>query len=248
MDLGIKGKNALVMAGSRGLGLAAAVELIKEGVNVAICARDKEHLDATAKEIGAMAFQADLSVPGAAEKLVAGVQAKLGNIDILFINNGGPPQTKFENTSDQQWRDTFESLFMTSVDAIRACLPGMQEKHWGRIVVITSVGAKEPLPSLIMSNSIRSGVHGLVNSVSKEYAKDGITINAVMPGFTMTRRMAETLKKMNISEDQKAATIPAGRVGQPHETAGLMAFLASERAGYITGQAIACDGAMMHSI
>ena len=244
MDLGIAGRKALVMGASRGLGRAAAEALIREGVITAICARDKERLDSAAREIGAKPFPADLSKRGVAAQLVEDVVAMLGGLDILVVNTGGPPPRTFDNLADQDWRDAFEALWMSGVAAIRASLPGMRERAWGRILVITSIAAREPIPNLMLSNALRAGLHGLVNALSKECASQGITVNAVMPGYTLTERLIE----VGVKEGEIASRIPAGRMAQPAEFAALAAFLASDRAGYITGQAIACDGGLLQSI
>lgn len=244
MDLGIKGRRALVMGASRGLGRACAEALVAEGAVAAICARDKQRLDRAAQEIGAQAFPADLSKPGAAAQLVNDVIARLGALDILVVNTGGPPPRNFDNTSDQDWREAFEALWMSSVTAIREALPGMRERQWGRILIVTSIAAREPIPNLLLSNGLRAGLHGLVNALSKECAGQGITVNALMPGYTLTERLVE----VGVKEAEMAARIPAGRMGRPAEFAALAAFLASEQAGYITGQAIACDGGLLQSI
>ncbi len=244
MDLGIAGRKALVMGASRGLGRAVAEALIKEGVATAICARDKERLELAAREIGAQPFPADLSKRGVAAQLVEDVAARLGGLDILVVNTGGPPPRTFDDIADQDWRDAFEALWMSGVAAIRASLPGMRERAWGRILVITSIAAREPISNLMLSNALRAGLHGLVNALSKECASQGITVNAVMPGYTLTERLIE----LGVKEGEIASRIPAGRMGQPAEFAALVAFLASDRAGYITGQAIACDGGLLQSI
>src|SRR5262245_16769141 len=244
MDLGIKGRRALVMGASRGLGRACAEALIAEGTVTAICARDKQRLDSAAREIGAQAFPADLSKAGAATQLVSDVIVRFGGLDILVVNTGGPPARTFDKTSDQDWREAFEGLWMSSVAAIRATLPDMRERKWGRILLITSIAAREPVPNLMLSNALRAGLHGLVNTLSKECAAEGITVNALMPGYTLTERLVE----LGIKEAETAARIPAGRMGRPAEFAALAAFLASDRAGYITGQAIACDGGLLQGI
>jgi len=244
MDLGIAGRKALVMGASRGLGRAVAEALIGEGAITAICARDKERLDSAARELGAEPFPADLSKRGVPAQLVQDVVARLGGLDILVVNTGGPPPRTFDNLADQDWRDAFEALWMSGVAAIRASLPGMRERTWGRIVVITSIAAREPIPNLMLSNALRAGLHGLVNALSKECASRGITVNAVMPGYTLTERLIE----VGVKEAEIASRIPAGRMAQPAEFAALAAFLASDRAGYITGQAIACDGGLLQSI
>jgi 3-oxoacyl-[acyl-carrier protein] reductase len=244
MDLGIAGRKALVMGASRGLGRAVAEALIREGVTTAICARNQERLESAAREIGAQPFPADLSKRGVTAQLVADVVARLGALDILVVNTGGPPPRTFDNTGDQDWRDAFEALWMSGVAAIRAALPGMRERTWGRILVVTSIAAREPIANLMLSNSLRAGLHGLVNALSKECASQGITVNAVMPGYTLTERLIE----VGVKEAEIASRIPAGRMAKPAEFAALAAFLASDCAGYITGQAIACDGGLLQSI
>ena len=244
MELGIKGRRALVMGGSRGLGRASAEALIAEGAITAICARDTARLDRAAQDIGAQAFPADLSKPGAAAQLVNDVIARLGGLDILIVNTGGPPPRNFDNTSDGDWREAFDALWMSSVSAIRAALPGMRTRKWGRILLVTSITAREPIPNLLLSNALRAGLHGLVNALSKECAGQGITVNALMPGYTLTERLVE----VGVKEEEMAARIPARRMGRPVEFAALAAFLASDQAGYITGQAIACDGGLLQSI
>jgi 3-oxoacyl-[acyl-carrier protein] reductase len=244
MDLGIKGRRALVMGGSRGLGRASAEALIVEGAVTAICARDKARLNRAAQDIGAQAFPADLSKPGAAAQLVNDVVARLGGLDILIVNTGGPPPRNFDNTTDGDWREAFEAVWMSSVSAIRAALPGMRMRRWGRILLVTSIAAREPISNLLLSSGLRAGLHGLVNALSKECAGQGITVNALMPGYTLTERLVE----VGVKEEEMAARIPAGRMGRPAEFAALAAFLASDQAGYITGQAIACDGGLLQSI
>jgi len=244
MDLGIEGRRALVMGASRGLGRAVAETLIDEGVITAICARNKDRLERTADEIGAKAFPADLSVPGAAAKLVRDVDAGIGGVDILVVNTGGPPPRTFGTAEDEDWHEAFEGLWMSAVSSIRASLPGMRERGWGRILLVTSIAAREPIANLVLSNALRAGLHGLVNSLSKECADQGVTVNAVMPGYTLTERLIE----VGVDQAEIARRIPAGRMGRPAEFAALVAFLASERAGYVTGQAVACDGGIMQSI
>ena len=244
MDLGIAGKRALVTGSSKGLGRAVAAALAAEGVHVAICSRNAESVAKTAAELKAQGFPADLSAPGAVEKLVADVTQKLGGIDILVSNTGGPPPTGFDNTTDEQWRTGFEGLFMSTVKLMRLCLPGMRERKWGRIMTVTSVTAREPLDGLTISNAIRPGLHGLLNSLSREVGKDGITVNALMPGSTLTDR----LKDFPYDQEEVDRTIPARRLGKPADFGAVAAFLASEQAGYINGEAIAVDGGMLRSI
>ncbi len=244
MDLGLTGRRALVMGASRGLGRAVAEVLVAEGAETAICARDETRLRNTAEAIGARAFPADLSAEGEAARLVARVESGMGPLDVLVANTGGPPPRTFGQASDAEWRAAFEGLCMSAIGAVRAALPGMRARGWGRVLVVTSVAAREPIGNLMLSNTLRAGLHGLVNALSRECARDGVTVNAVMPGYTMTERLAE----VGVDEAATAALVPAGRMGAPAEFAALVAFLASAPAAYVTGQAVACDGGLLQSI
>lgn len=239
MDLGIKGRVALVQGASAGLGRAIAKALVEEGARVVVCSRDAGKIEKAREEIGAeLALPCDLGVPGAALALSREVEAKLGACDILVHNTGGPPKVPFAEVSTAQWRDGFDGLWMSAIDSIQGVLPGMKARGWGRILLVTSVAAREPLPGLTISNGFRAGLLGLAKSLSNEVAGQGITVNCLLPGYTDTER----LRDLKVSYDAIGATVPAGRVGKPEEFAALAAFLASERAAYITGQAVACDG------
>ncbi len=245
MDLGIQDKRALVMGSSSGLGRAIAAALAAEGVKVALCARNPGRLQEAAAQIpDAIAFPCDLSKPDAATHLVKEVQHALGGVDILVTNTGGPPTGNFPEVTDEQWQTGFQGLFLSAADAIRAVLPAMRRQRWGRILMVTSLSAREPIARLTISNAIRAGLVGLANSISREVAGDGVTINALLPGYTDTERLRELGRDLN----ELAATIPAGRLGHPDELGALAAFLASEQAAYITGQAIAVDGGFLRSI
>ena len=244
MELGLSGRRALVMGGSSGLGKAIAQALIKEGARTVICARGAERLAATAAQIGAQGIVADVTLPGAAAALVGESEKRLGPLDVLVVNTGGPPPGLFADLSEAAWRTAFESLWMSSVGAMRAALPGMRARRWGRVILVTSVAAREPVANLMLSNSLRAGLHGLVNALSREVAADGVTINALMPGYTLTERLAE----LKLDEAELATQIPAGRLGRAEDFAAVAAFLASEQANYLTGQAVACDGGLLHSI
>ena len=244
MDLGLQGRRALVMGGSRGLGKAIAKVLVAEGARVAICARDAGQVASTAAECGVEGLVCDLSTPGAADAVVRQAQSLLGYLDVLIVNTGGPPSGHFADLSDLAWHTAFEQLWMSGVGAIRAALPDMRARRSGRVIVITSIAAREPVPNLMLSNSLRAGLHGLVNALSKEVAGDQVTVNALMPGYTLTERLEE----LHLDEAQLVAQIPARRLGRSQDFAAVAAFLASDQAGYITGQAIACDGGLLQSI
>lgn len=245
MDLKIKGKRALVLGASTGLGRAVAQALIQEGVIVAISSRSQDKLDQTAREIGASAAIAcDLGKPGAVAALIATTEKRLGGIDILVTNTGGPPRGTFEQTTSLQWQEGFQSLWLSATESIQAVLPGMKERKWGRILLVTSFAAKEPMPGLTVSNGLRAGLLGLAKSISHEIAPFGITINCLLPGYTDTDRIRE----LKMPLETIAARVPAGRIGKTEEFGALAAFLASESAAYITGQSVACDGGVLRSV
>ncbi len=244
MNLGLEGRRALVMGGSRGLGKAIAQALVAEGARVAICARNAARLGATALELGVEGIVCDLSAPGAAAALIRETEKRTGPLDVLVVNTGGPPPGLFVDLSDAAWRAAFEGLWMSGVGAIRSALPGMRARRWGRVILITSIAAREPVANLMLSNSLRAGLHGLVNALSREVSADQVTVNALMPGYTLTERLEE----LQLDVTKLAAQIPAGRLARPQELAAVAAFLASDPAGYVTGQAIACDGGLLQSI
>lgn len=244
MDLGLKGRRALVMGASRGLGRAIAAALTDEGAHVAICARAGERLTATAADLGAHPIPMDLSAQGAGTRVVQDARRQLGGLDIMVVNTGGPPAGTFASLDDAAWRAAFEGLMMSAIHSIREALPGMREQRWGRIIVVTSVTAREPIPTLAISNVLRPGLHGLINTLSKDVAAENVTLNALMPGYALTERIVEA----GFDQAKLADQIPARRLGKPEEIGALAAFLASDAAAYITGQAIACDGGLQRSI
>lgn len=245
MDLQLKNKTAVVFGGSRGLGRAIAKELTLEGAKVVVVARDEAQVARTASELGCLGLAGDLSQPKAGARLVAAASdlAK-SSPDVLVTNTGGPAPGTFEGTDTDAWQWGYQSLWMSTIDSIKTALPHMRANKWGRILAVTSVAAKEPQPGLTVSNGLRAGLVGLVNTLSKEVAADGITVNALLPGYTNTDRMAE----LGLDDATMGPQIPAGRLGDPEEFAALAAFLASGRASYITGQAIAVDGGLLQSI
>ncbi len=244
MDLAINGRTALVTGGSKGLGFASAEALSCEGAKVAIAARTVETLKKAAQTIDAVPVMADLSNNAGVLSCIEKTREAIGNPDILVINTGGPAPATFADTTPDGWRTATDQLFHFTIEMLTAFLEPMKEKGWGRIVVITSFAAEEPVANLLYSNALRAGIHGLINSIAKEVAGHGVTINGVMPGFIMTDRMAG----LGIDLDKAAQSIPAKRLGEPSELGDLVAFLCSERATYINGQAIACDGGLLQGI
>jgi 3-oxoacyl-[acyl-carrier protein] reductase len=245
MDLGLRERRALVLGGSTGLGRAVAAALVAEGARVAICARNKARVEAAARELGAVAgLPCDLSIRGAARTVVETASKRLGGVDVLVTNAGGPPKGRFPDISEEMWHEGFQSLWMSAVDAIHAALPGMRQRRWGRILLITSTAAKEPIPGLTVSSGLRAGLLGLVKSLAPEVAEEGVTVNALLPGYTATERIAE----LGVPEETLAEGIPARRLGRPEELGAVAAFLASEPAAYLTGQAIAVDGGLIRGL
>jgi 3-oxoacyl-[acyl-carrier protein] reductase len=239
VDLGLTGKRALVLGASRGIGRAIAETLVREGARVAIGARDQARLAEAAQAIGATAAQTcDLLAPGDAARWVQAASAALGGVDVLVVNTGGPKASHFADTTPALWQTQFQNLWLSTVEAAQVALPAMRAQKWGRVLLVSSVAAREPMPSLTVSNGLRAGLLGLMKSLANEVASDGVTVNTLLPGYTRTERLAE----LGLAEEKMTAEVPARRLGEPKELAALAAFIASVPAGYITGQAIACDG------
>lgn len=247
MDLRIQNKVALVLASSKGLGKAVAIELTREGAKVIICGTDEKALKATEAEIrsvageNVVAFVCDLRDETQRRDLVQKSVTAFGHIDILVTNTGGPVSGAFEQFGLDDWKDLHNLLFLSAVDVIQQVLPAMKKKGWGRILTITSVAVKQPVDNLISSNAVRTSLLGLVKSLSNEVAGYGITVNNLMPGYTTTNRL-EKLIENNPAVNNVKDTIPMKRFGTPEEFAAAAAFLVSERASYITGQSLAVDG------
>ncbi len=262
MDLGLKGKVALVAAASRGLGRAVAEELGAEGVSLVLCARNAAALhaarEAIALQTGAavLAVPADLMEAQDIARVVAAGREHFGHIDILVTNAGGPPAGKFENLTQEQWETATRLTLFSAIELTRHVLPDMKERRWGRILNITSIAVKQPVDNLILSNSLRAGVTGFARSLANEVAADGITVNNILPGYTRTERVEELAGMMAEKEGISPAEfiarwereIPMGRLGEPREFAALAAFLVSERAAYITGTSMQIDGGWIRSL
>lgn len=261
MDLGLSGRVALVAAGSKGLGRAVADELAAEGAAVAICARGAEALDETVRAITtaggrAHGIAADVSRAGEAARIVAEAERALGRVDILVTNSGGPRSGTHDVLTAEDWTQAVQLLLDSAVGFARAVLPGMRLRKWGRILNITSIAAKQPVDGLMLSNSVRAAVIGFARTLATEVAADGITVNCLLPGYTRTARVDDLARQMAASgaADQGGLIsrwereIPMRRLGEPREFAALAAFLASERASYITGQSIAVDGGWIRGL
>lgn len=247
MDLGLKNRVALVLASSKGLGKAVALELAKEGAKVIICGTDAEALANTKAEIEAIAtnhvaaFVSDLTDEMQRKILVDESVKAFGPIEILVTNAGGPASGPFEQFNLEDWKNIYNSLFLSAVDIIQQVLPSMKAQGFGRILTITSITLKQPADNLISSNAVRTSLLGLVKSLSNEVASFGVTVNNLMPGYTTTNRLEELIEK-NPKVNEVKETIPMKRFGKPSEFAAAAAFLVSERASYITGQSLAVDG------
>jgi 3-oxoacyl-[acyl-carrier protein] reductase len=256
VNLGLDGKVSLVCGASRGLGRAIAEELAAEGTSLALCSRDTERLEAAAAELDALALPADLSVAGEPTRVVEATVERLGKLDVLVANTGGPPAGTHDTLTLEDWDRATALLLRSTVELATAALPGMKERGWGRILAVTSVAVKQPVDNLILSNSLRAAVTGFAKTLSREVAPHGITVNTILPGYTATERVTE-LNRANAEREgvdpseiqaRLEASIPLGRLAEPREFAALAAFLASDRASYITGGAFAVDGGWLRGL
>ena len=253
MDLGLKNKVAFVAASSQGLGKSVALELAQEGAKIIICGRNKDNLEKAKQEIKnktnnePLALAGDLSVASEREHIIKMALQVYGTIDILVTNSGGPPAGKFEDFKQEDWDKAYNQLLPGVVGLIKGFLPGMKQKKWGRIICITSMAVKQPVNNLVLSNAIRTSIVGLTKTLSNELAIHNITVNNVMPGYTETERLKELIDNTPSFSSAKTE-IPLGRFGKPEELAAAVTFLASERAGYITGVSLAVDGGWIKGI
>lgn len=256
MDLGIKGKAALVTASSSGLGKATALALAAEGARVTINARSEEQLRDAADEIRAATGGEVLAIPGDVtnedhiRNLISETKNQFGSVDILVTNAGGPPAGFFDDFNAQHYRDAVELNLISTINLCREAVPHMREREWGRIVAITSIAAKQPVENLILSNTARAGVLGFMKTLSQQIATAGITVNTVCPGYHLTERLkslsSAIAKKEGVSVEDVysrwADSTPMKRIGEPKEFAAVVAFLCSERASYLTGTVTQIDG------
>jgi 3-oxoacyl-[acyl-carrier protein] reductase len=250
MDLGIEGRVALVMAASKGIGRGIAAALAREGARVAIASRSMERLERTAADIeGEVApFAADTGDLEPLARLPGKVEARLGPVEILVTNTGGPPAGGALDAELDQWRDAYANLILAPRVLVAATLPGMRERGWGRIVNVGSSSTREPIPGLALSNAHRPGLLGWLKTLSDEVAADGVTVNDVATGRFATDRLAANWGGREEMERGAVQGIPAGRLGDPDEYGDLVAFLCSDRAGYITGSSIPIDGGLRRSL
>ncbi len=257
MDLEIKNKVAIVFAASKGLGKAAALALAKEGCRVAICSRDAKKIERVAGEIEAISGSAvlgravDVGKKEDIDRFIKNVVDRWGTIDILVNNAGGPLVATFEQSQDDEWLKWYNLTFMSVVRAVKAALPFLKQNNWGRIINITSSSVKAPIESLVYSNSIRLAVVGLAKTLSRELGQYGITVHNVAPGYHLTDGL-ERIIDNRVEQGQKredvlnewSQNIPVGRIGEPEDLAALITFLASGKAGYMSGTTISVDGGL----
>src|SRR5215208_2722496 len=247
MDLGLEGKVALVTAASQGIGFGVARALAQEGARVAVSSRTREKIDAAAAQIGATPYVHDTLDLDAAPELLQSVERDLGPIDVLVTNTGGPAGADPLGFTRERWEAAHRELVVAPIEMIEGVVPGMRERHFGRIVSISSSAAREPIPTLMLSTSHRPGLLGAFKTLARKLASDGITFNTILPGRIATDRIKHLHGSIEEAEQVAREEIPAGRLGTAEEIAAAAAFLCSERASYITGVALLVDGGLTRS-
>lgn len=256
METGLNGRVAVVAASSQGIGRATAAAFAAEGCRVAMCARNTATLQSAAEQIrqkydaDVMAQAFDVTDAAAVHRFIEAVAEKFNGVDICVTNAGGPPAKGFLAASIEEWQMAIDANFLSAVYFAREVIPHMQRKHWGRVITLTSITTKQPVPDLVLSNAVRAAVVGLVKSLANEFGKDGILVNNVAPGYTATDRLkqlAQTRSKAQGKSEEEifaawAADSALKRVAEPREVADAIVWLASERASFVTGQTILVDG------
>ena len=246
MQLGLQGRRAAVAASTSGLGLASARALLAEGARVAICGRNAGRLAAAVETLGDVeAIQADVSTPDGAIGFVDEARERLGGLDVLVVNAGGPPPGTFASTTVDDYPAALSQNLLSVVAMCQAAVPAMQAQRWGRVVAITSVSVRQPIANLILSNTARAGATGFLKTLALEVAGDGVTVNSLLPGFHATDRLTG-LHGGDLSG--LASEVPAGRIGDPADFGSFVAFLCSEQANFDTGTAIQVDGGAVRAL
>jgi len=262
MDLGLKGRVAMVLASSKGLGRAIALGFAREGARVTICARGQEALDETKRQIedetgvGILALTLDVSLRESHTKLVEETLSRFGQIDVLVNNSGGPPAGNLLSLPDSSWQEALDLNLLSTVFMTKEVIPHMMPRRWGRVINLTSYSVKQPVDSLVLSNMARAGVVGFAKTLASELAPHNITVNNICPGVFSTDRHHELARgraqKLGIDLEeylaQQASSIPVKRCGEPSELADLVVFLSSERASYITGTTLQIDGGLVRGL
>jgi 3-oxoacyl-[acyl-carrier protein] reductase len=246
VDLGLKGRTAIVCGASQGMGLAIAESLAGEGANVAMFARRRDVLEREAERLGALAVRGDLTTPKHLQELVDRTLEAFGGIDILVLNSGGPPPMAAAELTDEAVESTVELLLLASIRLARLCLPHLRANGRGRIITITSSSVREPIPNLALSNAVRPGVVGWLKALARELGPEGVTVNAIAPGRIDTPRVRDVYPDGPTEAD--LSEIPLRRLGEPREVGDVVCFLASDRASYVSGTVIPVDGALTRGL